>query len=108
MTEKIGEKIKRYRKNKKLTLDALAKRVGSSSGYLSEVETGKKQPGSELLLLLQRELEFPLGTNVVKDDAEPYGDPLRVALEDEIKKLSRPELAKLLHQLLEQAKERDD
>ena len=37
-----------------------------------------------------------------------YGDPLRQELEKELDKLNRAELAKLLHQLLEKAQERDD
>lgn len=63
MAIKINELIKEYRKSKKLTLEKLAELVGSSSGYLSEIENGKKKPGGDLLLSLQRELGFPLGLN---------------------------------------------
>ena len=40
----IGERLKRSRKEKGLTLDALAKKTGFSKSYLSQLENFKREP----------------------------------------------------------------
>ena len=50
----IGDRLKQLRKSKKLTQQELAKLINTSSGYISEIENGKKVPGGEFLLSLKR------------------------------------------------------
>ena len=58
MTEKVVKimenRIAAVRKNNHLTQDELAKAVGISRPYLSDIENGKYIPGSLLLLKLAR------------------------------------------------------
>lgn len=52
----IGDRIRKKRKEKGLTQQALASLIGTSSGFICEVEQGKKVPGGTILLSLKREL----------------------------------------------------
>jgi len=56
----IGERLKQIRMGKGLTQKAFAELLGTSSGYISEIEQGKKMPGSEFLISLKRELGVSL------------------------------------------------
>lgn len=38
----IGMKIRKFREERKMTLEDLANRLGKSKGYISKLETGKK------------------------------------------------------------------
>ena len=53
----IGDRIKELRKVKSLSQQALAILLSTASGYISEIEQGKTQPGSKFLCSLKR--EFP-------------------------------------------------
>lgn len=50
----LGERLKNIRDGKGLTLKAFATALGTSPGFLSEVENGKKMPGFELIDSLKR------------------------------------------------------
>ena len=50
----IGKRIKQLRASKKLSQQQLADEIGSSSGYISEIESGKTIPGGTRLLSLKR------------------------------------------------------
>lgn len=50
----IGKRIKQLRVSKKLTQQQLADKIASSSGYISEMESGKAIPGGTRLLSLKR------------------------------------------------------
>jgi phage repressor protein C with HTH and peptisase S24 domain len=52
----LGEQVKRLRKERKMTLAALAAKVGSSAGNLHNIESGKSKPGADALLVLARAL----------------------------------------------------
>jgi len=56
-------------------------------------------------IMTDRGIELP---GKVAEPETHYTDPLRHALEDELNKLPRKELAKLLHQLLEEGREGED
>ena len=58
--KKIGDKIKYFRKKKNFTLQQLADILSTSSGYLSEIETGKTTPGSKFLLSMKRNFDIDL------------------------------------------------
>ena len=57
MDNTLGERLREFRKGKDLKQIPFCERIGISNGYLSEVENGKKTPGSEVLISLLR--EFP-------------------------------------------------
>ena len=50
MTSVFGKKIREARKDLKLTLDDVAKKIKTSKGYLSEIENGKKNPPSDKMI----------------------------------------------------------
>jgi transcriptional regulator with XRE-family HTH domain len=53
-TNLIGLGLKEFRESQKLTLKEMAEKINSSAGYISEVERGKKIPGSNMILSLKR------------------------------------------------------
>jgi XRE family transcriptional regulator, regulator of sulfur utilization len=50
--QRLGERIERLRRDRKLTQDALGAKCGLSQKYLSELERGRKTPSFEALVLL--------------------------------------------------------
>lgn len=50
-------RIRDLRKARKLTGEQLGELVGVSKGYISEIETGKKTPGADLLMRLADALQ---------------------------------------------------
>ncbi len=50
----LGEKIKHFRQFKRINQTVLAKSLEISQGFLSEVEQGKKVPGSDILKSLKQ------------------------------------------------------
>ena len=73
MATKLGEKIRLYRTNKGLTLDALAQQAGLSKSYLWELENRESQrPSAEKLqgiaVVLGVDVSFFLDDSV--DDAQ--------------------------------------
>lgn len=56
---KVGEVIKSKREEKNLTLVDFAKSIGISSGYLSQLENGRKaNPKLEIILRILKELDL--------------------------------------------------
>lgn len=53
--EDIGMRIQEVRKAAGLNQQGFAARLGTSSGYISELETGKSMPGAKFLISLKRE-----------------------------------------------------
>ena len=57
--ERFGEVIRRARKKRGLTLEAVARKAHSHKGYISGMETGKVNPGSaKVIAKLARALGF--------------------------------------------------
>lgn len=51
--QRLGEKVRILRKRRGMTIKALALALGfPSHSYISEIETGKKVPGTELIIKL--------------------------------------------------------
>lgn len=55
---KLGKRIKKIRKEKMLTLDALAHLSGVSKGYLSRIEGGQNDPTYSILLKISRAMSI--------------------------------------------------
>lgn len=56
MHESLGQRIRTLREGMDLSLRELAKRVGKSAAFLSDIELGRRFPSDEVLPLLAREL----------------------------------------------------
>lgn len=63
---KIGEEIKNYRQNNKLSMVKFAEMVGISQPYLSQIETGKVIPSDKIIKLLNAKTQINL--ELVKKD----------------------------------------
>ncbi|MBN9112411.1 MAG: helix-turn-helix transcriptional regulator [Pseudonocardia sp.] len=70
--EQVGDRLKRIRTQRRLTLTAVADTTGISKSTLSRLETGQRRPTLELLLALSHEYRVPLDELV---GAPPEGDP---------------------------------
>ena len=69
---KMSEKVKMLRKRKGMTLKMLAKNVGCTDAYLSQIETGKAVPSITILQKLANALETNV-RSILSDakDVEP-------------------------------------
>lgn len=56
MATSLGEKIRLSRRQSGQSLAKLATKLGTSAGYLSEIENDKKVPGGTLLIAIAKEL----------------------------------------------------
>ncbi|MDL4775524.1 MULTISPECIES: XRE family transcriptional regulator [Thermomonosporaceae] len=68
----VGERLRRLRRERGVTLAALAESTGISVSTLSRLESGKRRPSLELLLPLARAHRVPLDEMV---GAPAVGDP---------------------------------
>lgn len=64
---RFGEKLRTLRMQHRLTMQALAEQLDSDSGYISNVENGKRQPGIDFAM--QVALFFNVSTDVLLNDA---------------------------------------
>lgn len=60
MSNGVGPLVRAWRGNRGLSQEHLAARAGVSARHLSFIETGRSQPGREVLLALAGALEVPL------------------------------------------------
>jgi transcriptional regulator with XRE-family HTH domain len=74
----VGERIKKTRQKKKISLDQIANDTGCSIDYLKKIETGKVIPPVGTLLQISRALEIDSGlllkesVSTVKERAKAY------------------------------------
>jgi len=54
----IGSKLRNLRKVKNISMTELSKLSGITQGYISEIETGKKNPSSEVVGKLSEALKI--------------------------------------------------
>ncbi len=64
----IGEKIKKHRTEKELSLRELAKRVDLSASFLSQIEQGKASPSIENLKKIATNLEVRVSYLIEEED----------------------------------------
>ncbi len=68
--QKFGEKLRALRKQRGLTLRALAAALNIRAlSYISRIETGKKKPSTEFIIAVSRLFEVPVD-KLVKDELE--------------------------------------
>lgn len=69
----LGNRLNQLRKDKGLSQQAFAAMLDTSSGYISEIEQGKKMPGSEFLLSLWRVFGVDLNWFLTGEEKETAG-----------------------------------
>jgi len=69
----LGNRLNQIRKDKGLSQQAFAAMLNTSSGYISEIEQGKKMPGSEFLLSLRRVFGVDLNWFLTGEEKEVAG-----------------------------------
>jgi transcriptional regulator with XRE-family HTH domain len=70
--DQVGDRLKRLRTRRRLTLNAVSARTGISKSTLSRLENGDRRPSLELLLALSHTYRVPLDDLVA---APAEGDP---------------------------------
>lgn len=68
----IGKNIQRFRKERKLTQEELAKRIGISKSHMSKIEIDNKKPSMEILIKLANILNIPLDYFVGNVDIDDF------------------------------------
>ncbi len=76
MKKPMGERIRELREIKDLSVRELAKRLGVSAPFLSDVELGRRHPSDEVLAKIARELDTPIA-ELRRHDARPPIPELR-------------------------------
>lgn len=67
---KLGEQLRLLRKNRRLTLDDLARMAGVSKAMLSQIETNKINPTVAIILKISDALDVQLGQLIASDTRE--------------------------------------
>jgi transcriptional regulator with XRE-family HTH domain len=100
----MGERIRELREREDLSLRELAKRVGKSAAFLSDVELSRRHPSAEVLALIAKALSATL------DDLKSYD--VRPAVKEIQRRVSQdPALGFALRRVVEKnisADELDD
>lgn len=84
----LGDKIRRLRKEKKLTLDELAKQTDSSKGYIWELENrDTRKPSAEKLMKIADVLDVTTEFLLNENRLEPDTNEMQAALYRNFEKL---------------------
>lgn len=68
--QRLGKKVRTLRKRRRMTIKALALALGfPSHSYVSEIETGKKLPSTELIIKLADLFQVTVD-ELVRDERE--------------------------------------
>jgi transcriptional regulator with XRE-family HTH domain len=70
-------RVKEIRIDKGWTQDHLAGLAGISTSFLSQIESGKREPGPDTLLSLSNALGVPIGILVISDVGIDVNDIIR-------------------------------
>jgi transcriptional regulator with XRE-family HTH domain len=74
----LGQRLRELRDKADLSLRELAKRIGISSPFLSDIELGRRFPSEEILAKLARALNVTLEHLKKYDNREPIADLKRL------------------------------
>jgi transcriptional regulator with XRE-family HTH domain len=74
----LGQRLRELRDKADLSLRELAKRIGISSPFLSDIELGRRFPSEEILAKLARALNVSLEDLKQYDNREPIADLKRL------------------------------
>lgn len=87
----IGQRIKKYRKQKKLTQEQVADTVGISTKHLSRLENGHHNPRFEMIIQIAHALNIPTDA-LAKDQPNDSLDIFWENIKPNIEKLSVAQL----------------
>ena len=71
MNAELGRRLRQARKEMGLSGTELARRIGKSQPYISDLERGQRTPSLSTLRALARALNRPLSYFLAADDGEP-------------------------------------
>ena len=66
VVRRLGEKIRTLRIHHGITMQGLADKLGTSSGYISLVENGQRKPGAEFVFRIAQ--LFGVSTDILLND----------------------------------------
>jgi len=75
----FGQRIRELREKKDLSLRELAKKIGVSAAFLSDVELGRRYPSEKVLIGVAQHLETPIEDLREYDTRPPLEDLKRLA-----------------------------
>src|SRR3989304_1010465 len=75
----LGQRIRELRKEKDFSLRDLAKKIGVSAAFLSDIELGRRNPSEKNLQIIARTLDTPLEEPRSFDKRFPVEDLKRLA-----------------------------
>ncbi len=78
----IGERLKMLRNEKRLSQKELAAALGTSQGYVCDIELNKKVPGSDFLISLKRFFDMDLNWFLMGDEVKATVDQCPVHLSE--------------------------
>ena len=78
MMTTLGQKIRELREQKDLSLRELAKEIGVTAAFLSDVELGRRYPSDEVFEDLARTLKIPASELRTYDTRPPVEDIKRM------------------------------
>ena len=79
MEKTLGEYLRELRENKDFSVRELAKRLGVSAPFLSDVELGRRHPSEDVLSKLARELDTTVAELRRHDARAPIRELRRMA-----------------------------
>jgi transcriptional regulator with XRE-family HTH domain len=71
-SRRFGEKLRALRQQHGLTMQALAERLGTGSGYISQVENNQREPRAAFVFKVAQ--FFGVSSDVLLDDAREVGE----------------------------------
>ncbi len=78
----IGERIRQLREDKDMSLRELAKAIGVSAAFMSDVELGRRYPSDKHLTAIARVLATTIAELGAHDTRPPMRDLRRMTLSD--------------------------
>lgn len=103
--EKIGNRIRQYRKRANLTQEKLSERIGITPKHLSKLEAGRHNPHFDTIILLAQELDVPIDAFLEDIEDNQINTFLQI-MKNDISSLSRNQL-EMLKRYIELIKEFD-
>ena len=101
-------RIREHRKARKLTLDQLAEMVGTSKGYLSDLETGKRAGGIDLIRAIAQALRVTEAEIFTPENEEEQQMLDHVAIYQQLTPEDRQAIARMAKGLLAASGPRSD
>ncbi len=97
MANVLGAKIKELRKQKGLTLEGLAEKIGSGKSYIWDIENkGMKRPSAEKLAAIAKELDVTIDFLVDDTQTEMTDDQEREVFYQKLGQLKKDDRDKIM------------